>query len=293
VRALARHTSLKALILGVEKHLRLHTLLAEDIIPYGVHRFDHQTWVIKKTTFGVRIWCSLDDRAISRPILLDSYELPETRFIVRTLRKGDLAVDAGANIGYYALHFAELVGEGGCVEAFEPIPYLADALYASVVENGFASRINVDRAALDEHTGTACIRHAPRTANFGGAHLSPLLTSPKTFQVDETVITVRLDDVIGSRPCTLLKIDVEGAEPRVIRGARATLAASRPVILAELHDDQLRIVSDSTADDFIAQMSALGYRCSRLTPDGTRGHVLYRYAERTPVNVVFDPPGVE
>jgi FkbM family methyltransferase len=272
----------------VGEGLRRHALLAEDIVPYDVHRFDRRTWVIKETQLGVRIWCSLDDRAISRAVLVDSYDLSEMRFIEKTLRPGDLAVDAGANIGYYALHFAKLVGEGGHVEALEPLGYLADALSASVVENDFGSRVTVHRTALDERPDTVRVRHAPRTANFGGAHFAPE-TSPESFQVDETITTVRLDDVIGDRTCSFLKVDVEGAEPRVIRGARNTLATSRPVILAELHDDQLRVVSGSSADDFIAQMSALGYCCSRLNPDGTRGHALNRYADKTPINVVFDP----
>jgi hypothetical protein len=85
-------------------------------------------------------------------------------------------------------------------------------------------------------------------------------------------------------------MDVEGAEPRVVRGAQATLATGRPVILCELHDRQLRVVSSSSANDFIAQMAALGYRCSSLNADGTRGRTLERYAGETPINVVFDPP---
>ena len=107
--------------------------------------------------------------------------------------------------------------------------------------------------------------------------------------VDETVVTVRLDDVDFGRRCNFLKIDAEGAEPRVIRGAVATLAAGRPVILAELHDDQLAVVSRSSATDFISQMAALDYRCSLLNADGSRGSILDRYAAKTAVNVVFDP----
>jgi len=286
--ALVRQEPLRALAHRLEERLRRRALLAEDILPYDTHRFDRRTWVIKETTQGYRIWCSLDDRAISRPILVDSYELPETRFIARTLRQGDRAVDAGANIGYHTLHFAKLVGAEGHIYAFEPIAYLADALCASIDENGFLSRIDVYRSALDTKGGTARMRHAPRTANFGGAHFSPKAPLPE-FQIDEAVATVRLDDVIGNRPCHFIKLDVEGAEPRVIRGARKTLETGRPVILAELHDDQLRAVSDSTADDFIAQMAALGYRCSRLNPDGTRGGRLERYDDKKPINVAFDP----
>jgi len=274
---------------GLLGRLQRRGLLREDILPYGVHRFDRHTWVLKETEFGVRIWCSLDERAISRPILLDAYEPAETRFIAQTVRPGELAVDAGANIGYHALHLAKLVGPDGLTIAFEPLSYLADALLASVAENQFASRMNVHRSALNERAGTLRLRHAPRTANFGGAHFAPDETPPPAH-ADESVRAVPLDDVVGGRRCSFLKMDVEGAEPRVVRGAHATLASGRPVILCELHDRQLRVVSSSSAGDFIAQMAALGYRCSRLNADGTRGHALERYAGEVPINVVFDPP---
>jgi FkbM family methyltransferase len=246
--------------------------------------------VLKETESGVRLWCSLDERAISRPILLNCYELAETRFIARTVRPGDFAIDAGANIGYHALHIAQLAGSDGLVTAFEPLPYLGDALEASVAENRFTERMTVHRTALDERAGTLPLRHAPRTDNFGGAHFAPATeASPAT--ADEIVATVRLDDVAGDRPCRFLKMDVEGAEPRVIRGALAMIAAGKPVILSELHDRQLRVVSECTADAFIAQMSALGYGCSRLNEDGTRGAAIDRYADEAPLNVVFDPRG--
>jgi FkbM family methyltransferase len=270
------------------KRVRRSSLLAEDIVPYDVHRFDRRSWVLKETEFGVRIWCSLDDRAISRPILLNAYELAETRFIAATVRPADLVVDAGANIGYHALHLARLTGGEGYVEAFEPLPYLADALSASIAENGFESIASVQRIALDERPGTLHLRHAPRTDNFGGAYLAPDGEVP-VAQANETITAVRLDDVLGDRPCRFLKMDVEGAEPRVIRGAQATLATGRPVILSELHNRQMRVVSGTNADDFIAQMSALDYSCSRLNPDGTRGEALSRYADQAPLNVVFDP----
>jgi FkbM family methyltransferase len=289
--AFAPRRILRPLLSAIQERVLRDRLLAEDIVPYGVHRFSRKTWVIKETELGLRIWCSLDDRAISRPVLVDAYELRETRFIASALQPGDLAVDAGANIGYYTLLFAKLVGESGAVEAFEPLPYLADALGASVKENGFESRVRVHRLALDERAEVHALRHAPRTANFGGAHLSPNSALP-VDHVDETVSTVRLDDVLRGRKCRLLKIDVEGAEPRVIRGARATIAIGRPVILSELHDPQLRAVSRCNATDFIAQLAALDYTCSLLHRDGTRGHAITRYGDRAPTNVVFDPAGV-
>ena len=69
------------------------------------------------------------------------------------MRPGDFAIDAGANIGYHALHIAQLAGSGGLVAAFEPLPYLGDALEASVAENSFTERMTVHRTALDERAG--------------------------------------------------------------------------------------------------------------------------------------------
>jgi hypothetical protein len=130
------------------------------------------------------------------------------------------------------------------------------------------------------------LRHAPRTANFGGAHFAPQNAAPEAH-ADELVAALTLDEVVAGRPCRFVKMDVEGAEPRVVRGGLATLASAHPTILAELHDAQLRVVSGSSANDFIAQMAALGYRCSRLNADGTPGATLERYADRTPLNVIF------
>jgi len=283
-----QRTPLGTLARVLTERVRRDDLLAENWLPYGVHIFDRRTWVIKETSFGVRIWCSLDERAISRPILLDAYEPDATHFIARTVQPGNLVVDAGANIGYHALHLAKLVGKMGTVVAFEPLPYLADALEASMAENDFISYANIYRKALDQEPGSLRLRHAPRTANFGGAHLAPDTAVPEAH-ADEIVSTVRLDDIIAGRPCHFLKMDVEGAEPRVIRGARETLTTAKPVILSELHNDQLRIVSNASADEFVAQMAGLGYRCSRLRSDGTRGQALERYSDRVPLNVVFDP----
>ncbi len=160
-RALVYSSPLAAPLQRAFEQLRRRALLSENILSYGLLSFDRRAWVIKETGFGVRLWCSLDELAISRPILVNAYEPAETKFIATAVKRGDLAVDAGANIGYHALHAAKLVGEGGFVEAFEPLTAIGDALEASIAENGFAARMNVRRMALDERPGTLRLRHAP------------------------------------------------------------------------------------------------------------------------------------
>lgn len=286
--ALSGNTLFRTVRRALWERARRSTLFAESIVPHDVHRYDRKTWVIKETGFGFRIWCSLDDRAISRPILLDDYELPETRFIARTVRPGDVVVDAGANIGYHTLHLASLVGSSGRVVAFEPLPYLADALDASVAENEFETRVHLHRTALDEAEGHLTLRHAPRTANFGGAHFaSTAAAAVPEGHADLSVATARLDDVLRGEPCRFVKLDVEGAEPRVVRGAPLLIRTSRPTILCELHNHQLRLVSECSATEFLAQMSGYGYACLRLERDGTTGRRIDRYDDEAPANVVF------
>ena len=288
LRAVARREPFGTLARGLVARVRREGILAQDIVPYGIHAFDRATWVIKETPFRTRVWCSLDERAISRPILLDIYERSESLFIDATVHAGDYVVDAGANIGFHAVHLARVVGERGHVDAFEPLGYLADALEASLSENGFVGRVTVRRAGLDADAGSLRLRHAPRTANFGGAHFASTDVPPPGHS-DEVVATVALDSIVGTRRCAFLKIDVEGAEPRVMRGAEATLATSRPIVLSELHDAQLRAVSGCSANDYLAQMAARHYRCSHLNHDGKRGSPIERYDDVRPLNVIFDP----
>jgi FkbM family methyltransferase len=287
-RWIATAPPLRALKRVVTERLRRLALLSADLLPDDILRFDRRSWVIKETEAGTRVWCSLDERAISRPILVDAYERSETKFIARIVQPGDSVVDAGANIGFHTVHMAKLAGPGGHVDAFEPLDYLADALDASIEENEFGAIVRVHRLALDERDGLRSLRHAPRTVNFGGGHLAPDGPVPPDH-ADVLVPTARLDDVLAGRRCRFIKLDVEGAEPRVVRGAIATLANEKPVILAELHERQLQLVSGIGATAFIAQMAALGYACKRLNRDGTRGSRLDRYDETAPLNVVFDP----
>jgi len=252
------------------------------------HAFDPESWVIKESARGFRIWVSLAEEAISRPILRDRYEPAEAAFMAAVVRPGDVAVDAGANVGIHTLLLAALVGESGTVHAFEPVPYLAAALAASLRENATGERVRLHEVALDELAGTTLFRYAVHTANFGGAHLAPKAVA-QPHEVDIPVVRTRLDDVIGEGRCAFIKLDVEGAEPRVLNGARALLERERPAILSELHDAQLRLVSGIGAAEFIAVMRELGYRCRRLTRKGEPGHELSNFAGGPPTSVVFLP----
>jgi FkbM family methyltransferase len=249
--------------------------------------FDFPCWVIKETKYGFRLWVALNELAICRPVLMDVYEDAEAKFVTSLVRPGDHAIDAGANIGFFTMLLAATVGPGGSVRAFEPLEYLFDALGRSTGENHFEARVESHRLALSDAHGTAHLRHAPATANFGGAHLVAAGETPHGHE-DVAVLTAPLDSFLDDRRVAFIKMDVEGAEPKVVAGAAKLLERDHPVILAELHNAQLRAVSGISATEFIAHMHELGYTCRHLH-EAHRGTKLTTYNEDRPINVIFEP----
>jgi FkbM family methyltransferase len=173
-------------------------------------------WVIVPTAFGFRIFVALNEFGISRPILLDQYETSAVRLFQSMVKPGDRVIDVGANIGFHAMLFCQLVGPSGEVVAFEPVKYLYQALSSSIRENGFEPRCRAYNCAVADRPGLGTIRHALRTTNFGGGHLAAT-RADDDHSYDEVEIKV-LDDFMSEKRCSLIKIDVEGAETKVLRG---------------------------------------------------------------------------
>jgi FkbM family methyltransferase len=213
-----------------------------------------------------RLFVDLSDHVIGLNIVRGRYETEEAAFVHRLLKPGDTAIDVGAHIGFFTMHMAAAVRSTGRVYAFEPIDANADLLERSIIENDFTDRVFFRRVAVGATSGTAVVTFATETLNSGGAYLLRPGTPPLAGNVARKVPLVALDDLDLRRPVRVVKLDVEGAEPQVIRGAIRLLQADRPVILSELHPTQLKRASGVTGDEFLALLRALGYRAQ--TVDG-------------------------
>jgi FkbM family methyltransferase len=266
-------------------HLRTHFLTSEEFSKYSPQLSPLlDCWVIKETSHGFRIFVSLNDLYISRNILLGAYEESEVDVVKSIIRPGDAVIDVGANIGFYTMLFAKLVGSAGEVIAFEPLSELYAAAVRSKAENGFGQNCTLHNMALSDSVGKAALRRATWTINFGGAYLSDGVSVPPGH-IDEEVNTARLDDYITNKRCAFIKLDVEGAEAKVIRGGIGLLERDKPIILSELHTPMLKRVSGCTADDFIEMMRVLGYKCVQVS---TRAPIA-SHVNGTPINVLFEP----
>jgi FkbM family methyltransferase len=165
--------------------------------------------------------------AASHGCWLGTFERPEQEAFARTVRPGDVVFDLGANAGFYTLLSAKLAGPTGRVVAFEPVPRNLGYLRRHLAING-CENVTVVAAAVADRLGRARFHDGP-------AHTVGALTDDGEYEVDVTT----LDDVAGVAP-KVIKIDVEGAEAAVLRGARRVLREARPIVLLSTHSTALR-----------------------------------------------------
>jgi FkbM family methyltransferase len=246
------------------------------------------TVVIKEIAPGVRLFIDLSDHVIGLNILRGQYEQDEIRFVRGLLRPGDSAIDVGGHIGFFTMQMAAAVGPDGRVYAFEPLDANADLLERSILENGFGDRVRFQRAAVGAAPGTATLTFPVETLNSGGAYLLRDGSAPLAGNRKVQVPLVALDALDLRRPVRVIKMDVEGAEPQVLRGAARILAEDKPIILSELHPTQLERASGITADQFLAQIAAFGYRAHRLE-HGVAGAPVDHAPADALVSVVLTP----
>jgi FkbM family methyltransferase len=248
------------------------------------------TIVIKEIAPGVRLFIDLSDHTIGLNILRGQYEQDEIRFVRGLLKRGDCAIDVGGHIGFFTMQMAQAVGPEGRVYAFEPLDANADLLERSIAENGFGGRVRFQRAAAGAASGTATLTFPVETLNSGGAYLLRDGSAPLAGNRKKEVPLVALDSLDLLRPVRVIKMDVEGAEPQVLQGAARILKDDRPVILSELHPTQLERASGITADQFLAQIAAFGYRAHTVEHGGI-GAPIDRAPSETLVSVALLPAG--
>ncbi len=179
------------------------------------------------------------------------------------VQPGSTVVDVGANIGFFTRRFARWVGPNGRVIALEPETQNFERLMLALSKHGLADRVDAMLAAAGEVDGAARLRVNP---HHPGDHRVELPGSAE----GRDIAMVRLDDVLAARgwpPVSLVKIDVQGAEERVLLGAERTLAMARPAWFVEVDDAHLRAMG-SSASALIGRFTQHGYAVRRVSKTG-------------------------
>lgn len=164
------------------------------------------------------------------------YEAPTFDFLRTVCRPGQVVLDVGAHIGLFSVVIARSVGSAGRVFSFEPTPETRGVLESVVRLNGVQDVVAVRPEAVAECTGFAEF-HSVRVA---GANSNSLVRTDRHESV-MSVPTTNIDDFVAgcAERCDLVKIDAEGAELAVLRGAMHTLRTLRPSMWLALHPASL------------------------------------------------------
>jgi len=193
----------------------------------------------------------------------ENYER-ELIYLYKLLAPGSTFIDVGANMGIYTLVASRLVGEAGRVIAFEPSAQSFPLLRKNIALNGLTNVLALPEA-LSHEIGRTRLYHGPDpVSNSLGRGLS--------WDGDaEEVATETLDNVLHRTSLMrvdAIKIDVEGAEELVLRGALKTLTRVRPIIVFEINPGACSSLGLSPYGA-MELLQSLGYNCFVVGQSGT------------------------
>ncbi|MFA5377909.1 MAG: FkbM family methyltransferase [Dehalococcoidia bacterium] len=180
------------------------------------------------------------------------YERFETALVKRHLKPGQIFVDVGAHIGYYSVLAASIVGPTGGVYAYEPNPANVELLRANTEQ--FEGIVRMRDCAVSDAPGRAKLY---LSATNSGDH--QLFRSVGREAVDVAVISLDSDPALAGLSVNILKIDVQGLEVSVLRGARELIARSPSLMgIVEYSPAHLRLAGLKRPGDLLDMLNGMG-----------------------------------
>jgi len=230
---------------------------------------------------GQKIILNLDDWIPSQMFWCGLYlvEKKETEFFKKLIERGQIVIDIGANIGYYTLMAAARVGKNGKVYSFEPFSSTFDLLQENIRINKFENVILSKIAVLDKE-GTIEL-HLSSVTNTGSTSIS---FPPNYSGKKENVKCITLDKFIKEKELKkvdIIKIDVEGAEVKVLNGMKKLLSTQSPKVLIEINEENLNALGSSKEDiyDFFKKLGYQAYdiKTSKNIKEFIEGNLILFY----------------
>lgn len=182
-------------------------------------------------------------------------EAGDIRALSSFIRPGTVVIDVGANIGFFTRLFASAVRDGGSVIAIEPEAVNFSRLNAMLARRGLAGAVHTIQAVAAEQSGTLKLKVNPQHP-----------ADHKISGEGTPVKAVTLDELLAERgwpAVSLVKVDVQGAEWMVLRGARELIRRYHPALFLEIDDDGLRAFG-AGAENLFRWLQEEGYRIHRI-----------------------------
>lgn len=229
--------------------------------PFGVLFPDGS--MLTQTIYGTKYFIDPSDLIMApQMIIYRQWESDLSKFMVSSVDKNTYFVDVGANFGYFTCLVASKIGLGGngAVLSIEPNPKIRALLYKNVQINWSMAPVEIHECAVSENNGYVQFSvPADRAANAGIS-----ISNPSKFDTSFIVETKPIDALTNGRSVDIMKIDVEGFETAVLKGAAKTIENS-PNIIIVLEWSIAQMKSSGFApDDLIKVINNLGLNCYRL-----------------------------
>jgi FkbM family methyltransferase len=195
---------------------------------------------------------------------LGTYELPIQNIFSQHLHQGNVFYDIGANVGFFSIIAARLVGSTGQVYAFEPGEGNANSIRHNARLNNF-SQIEVIQKAVSDTPGEGELL----LAQYSGGHALATADAPPDLAGKVTVELVTIDDLIAQnqiKPPNFVKVDIEGAELDALRGMTETIKQYKPIIIYEI-DDGDRVAYQRKYQELESFLQSLGYQVNSVEED--------------------------
>jgi FkbM family methyltransferase len=251
--------------------------------------------LVKRRIHASIMLLDVADPGLSRQLLLNKTREPlQTKLVKELVRPGMVIAEIGANLGYYLLIEARLIGSTGKIYATEPVPKNFQILARNIALNHYEDRVESYPLAISDKDGVAkiAIKSASNHATMfiDRTKISELGARSLDREVRKVsdVKTATLDNfLLGKRPVDFIRMDVEGYEIQIIKGMQKTLEHSRvgTTIFMEIHPDLFMDRMDSI-DMIMSNLAGFHFEPKYLV--SSRGDEFLEFTRDNIVEVVVN-----
>lgn len=216
-----------------------------------------------------KVWVELESHALyvmprdyigSAILQTKSHEPHVTKLIQRELKRGDVFLDIGANLGFFTMLASKIVGDTGKVIGFEPNPLNLQLIYASILRNA-VDNVRIHPYAASDRSGI--LRFLTVGSNGG------VINEDDARDTSMLVQAVVMDEFLkDERRIDLVKLDIEGHEISALRGMAGLIGRHEPKIICEFNPWAMRLNESGAPDEYLALLFDLRYKIAVVGDKG-------------------------
>lgn len=234
----------------------------KKVLPQSMFR-DNDFVVIKVDQFGFNIIVNTGDDVSKSLVMGGIYEHHLAKVMARHITKNTHFIDIGANIGFFSLLAATLAPEGK-VYSFEPDPRNYGQLMASVYLNGCSNRVFAHNFAASDHQGEVLLTNLDDKNSGGRVATDTLQEHTKLFgDLRYTQLkSIMIDAFLDIDKLDMVKIDIEGYEPKAMKGMVSLVKKHHPKIFSEFAPSNLSAIGGTDPLQYLNFFTRMGYEIS-------------------------------